>query len=314
MLKRSVLVLITIVLCLSGCSQPDRPSEDGAITFTDDLSREVTVNQPQRVASLLGSFADVWYLAGGEIIAAPDDAWEDLELPLSEDAKDLGNTKDLSLETLFSADPDFIIASAKTRVDLDWEENLESANIPVAYFSVANFDDYLRMLKICTDITGRADLFEKNGASIQKQIDEIKQQSKTRVEEHGVPTVLSLRASASSIRAKNSHGNVLGEMLRDLGCKNIADNDETILENLSIEHIMASDPDYIFIVQNGDDVEGMKKNIDQFIAENPAWNQLTAVKEGRVFLMAKRLFNLKPNALWGEAYRQLEEIFQKHEI
>ena len=36
-----------------------------AVTFTDALGRTVTVESPKRVAALIGSFADVWCLAGG---------------------------------------------------------------------------------------------------------------------------------------------------------------------------------------------------------------------------------------------------------
>ena len=78
------------------------------VIFTDDLGRVITVEKPQRVAALLGSFADIWYLAGGEVIAAADDAWDDFDLPLPQDAVNLGMTKDLSLEKLFEADPDCI--------------------------------------------------------------------------------------------------------------------------------------------------------------------------------------------------------------
>ena len=122
------------------------------------------------------------------------------------------------------------------------------------------------------------------------------------------PRVLYLRASASSIRAKNSRGSVLGEMLARLGCVNIADSQESLLENLSLEHILLSDPDYIFFVQLGDDAEGTQENMERFFAENPLWQELTAVQEGRVFTLDKRLYNLKPNALWADAYQQLAEI------
>ena len=74
------------------------------------------------------------------------------------------------------------------------------------------------------------------------------------------------------------------------------------------DDIMICDPDYIFFIQQGDNEEGTKKNIDQFIAENPAWSQLTAVREGRVYLLEKALYALKPNDRWGEAYEKLERI------
>ena len=278
-------------------------------TFTDALGRTVTVEEIKRVAALLGSFADIWYLAGGEVIASADDAWDDFDLPLSEDAINLGMTKELSLEKLFEANPDFVLASSNTKGNVEWMETLEAAGINVAYFEVNNFEDYLNVLKICTDITGRTDLYEKNGLKIKEQIETVIAQSKKRLETEGTaPTVLSLRASSTFIRAKNSKDNVLGEMLAALGCINIADSDESLLENLSIEHIILQDPEYIFFIQQGDNEEGTKKNIETFIAENPAWSELTAVKEGKVYLLEKPLYALKPNDRWGEAYEKLEEI------
>ena len=296
------------VLFIPACGAAAPLPADG-YTFTDDLGREVTVSSPGRVAALLGSFADIWYLAGGTVCAAPDDAWADFDLPLPEDAVNLGMTKRLSLENLFAADPDFILASANTQLNLDWMDTLEAAGIPVAYFDVADFEDYLRVLKICTEITGQEELYRQNGTAIRQQIEDVTSAAERRVAAAGTaPKVLSLRASSTYIRAKNSQGNVLGEMLAALGCVNIADNDSSLLENLSIEHILLQDPDYIFFVQQGDDAEGIRRHIDAFFAEQPALSQLTAVKEGRVFLMEKALYSLKPNARWGEAYEKLEVI------
>lgn len=301
MKKWFTIIIVCALLC--GCA-PTEPT--AGYTFTDDLGREVTVASTERVACLLGSFADVWHLAGGEIGAAADDAWEDFDLPL-EGAVNLGHTKQLSLEALFAAEPDFVIASANTEVDVQWMPTLESAGIPTAYFDVSDFDDYLRMLKLCTDLTGRGDLYEKNGLNVQHQIDEAVEKAKDR---GTAPKVLYLRASATSIRAKNSKGSVLGEMLANLGCVNIADSDATLLENLSMEHIVLEDPDFIFLVQLGDDTAGTKENLDRFFAENPAWASLTAVREGRVYQLDKTLYNMKPNARWGEAYLALEEILR----
>lgn len=286
----------------------------GAVTFTDDLGREVTVEHPQRVAALLGSYADIWYLAGGEVCASADDAWEDFDLPIAGDAVNLGMTKDLNLEKLFEANPDFILASSNTQANVEWLDTLEAAGMNVAYFEVSDYEDYLRLLEICTDITGRTDLYEQNGLAVQKQIDLVIEKSKERIKEAGeAPEVLSLRASSTYIRAKNSRNNVLGEMLDALGCENIADSEEALLENLNIEQIIVHDPDYIFFIQQGDQTEGTRKNIERFLAEHPAWHGLTAVKEGKVYLLEKALYALKPNDRWGEAYEELEKILSGEE-
>lgn len=301
-MKRIVILLLCLCL-LSGCGNtvPSSAPQEG-YTFTDDLERQVTVNRPQRVAVLLGSFAQVWHLAGGQVCAAPDDAWEDLSLELPE-AVNLGGTKSMSLELLMASQPDFILASTNTNQNMQWQDTLEAMSVPVAYFDIDDFDDYLRLLDICTDITGRKDLYEKHGTDVRAQIDEVLKNKRT-----DSPKVLCMVASASTLRAKSSEGNVLGAMLKTMGCENIADSDAMILEDLSIEQILLEDPEHIFIVQRGDDAAGMHAYVEQYMAEHPVWMQLTAVKEGRVHFMEKNLFNLKPNHRWGEAYRILEEI------
>ncbi len=287
----------------SQAGQPDA-GEDAAYTFTDDLGHEVTVESYERVATLLGSYADMWILAGGDVCAAPDDAFVDLDLPLGEDTVNLGETKRLSLELLLSADPDFVLASTNTSQHLEWQSSLEGAGITVAYFDVSCFDDYLRVLKTCTDITGQPERYTQYGTDIQKEINEILDKNAGK----SAPTVLSMRASATSIRAKGNSGNVLGEMLESFGCANIADTDDSLLENLSLESIMLMNPDLILIVQSGDDIQGTQENIENMFRENPLWNELDAVRNGQVHVLDKHLYNLKPNARWAEAYEELERL------
>ena len=317
MLRRSlsankILCLFTavtlLVAVLGGCSKKDTSSDiSDTVTFTDALDRTVTVNKnPERTAALLGSFADTWILSGGEICAAPEDAWDDYGLTL-ENAVNLGGAHSPSLESLLSADPDFVIASASTKADVEMKETLENAGITVAYFDVDNFNDYLAMLKICTDITGRNDLYEQNGEKVKEEIEKIKKDFSSANLTEEKRTVLLLRTSASLLKAKGSEGTVLGEMLNDLNLINIADSDETLLENLSVESVIRQEPYRIFAVSMGDE-DAAKKNLSKTMEENPAWGKLNAVAQDRLHIMDKKLFNLKPNANWAKAYEQLVEI------
>ena len=309
-MKKCCCLLLLLGILLTGCAGEKTTVSPDAVTFTDDLGRTVTVDDPQRVAALLGSFAQIWQLAGGQVIATADDAWDDLNLDLPEGTVNLGNTKKLNLELLFAAQPDLILASTNTRQNMLWREMLENTDIPVAYFDIDDFEDYLRLLKICTEITGREDLYRRHGTAVEEQINAVLEKAKRRLGENEPPRVLCMVASASAVYAKNSQGNVLGAMLKTLGCVNIADSEDSLLENLSVEHILISDPDMIFFVQRGDDGEGMRQFVQSFLMDHPGWNQLTAVKEGRVYFMEKNLFNLKPNHRWGEAYEILEEILE----
>ena len=310
-MKRIFLLILTISLVLSGCDAGGKTQvSDTAVTFIDALGRTVTVDKPQRVAALLGSFADVWMLAGGELCAAADDAWEDFGLE-SDTAVNIGGAHSPSLEMLLTADPDFVIASSSTTSNVEMLETLEAAGITVAYFDVDNFTDYLQMLDICTDITGRKDLYESNGLQLQAQIEEVKEAyAKADIpEEHR--KVLLIRSAASVIKAKGSTGTILGEMLADIGCVNIADSETALLENLSVEAVIMEQPYHIFVVTMGSDTEGAKAALENMFQENRAWSTLEAVESGRMYFMEKKLFNLKPNGLWAEAYQVLYETLTK---
>ena len=179
----------------------------------------------------------------------------------------------------------------------------------MAYFDVDNFEDYLQMLDTCTDLTGRKDLYEQNGLQIQKKIETIKanmESSGRSVEER---TVLLLRAHSGAVKAKGSEGTILGEMLADLGCINIADRDTSMLETLSVESVIRQNPYHVFVVTMGDNSEKALQNLAQMLESNPAWGSLDAVQEGRVYIMDRDLFNSKPNARWAESYEKLSEIF-----
>lgn len=278
-------------------------SEENPVTFTDALGRDVTVTSHDRVAAMIGSFADVWLLSGGELVATANDSWESLDLDLGDDVVNLGSIQEPNTEALLAAQPDLVIASTNTTSNVEMENMLTEAGVTVAYFDVSDFDAYLQMLDICTDITGRKDLYEKNGLEIQKQIEEIK----ARVDDSH-PSVLFLRAAASGVKAKGSEGSVGGELLKDLGCVNIADSDSGLLDNLSLEAIVTADPDYIFVTTQGTDTDAALENVQETLINSPVWSSLTAVKENHYYVLDKRLYNLKPNARWGEAYKELADI------
>lgn len=302
----SVSIIILFSLCIVGCKNDSSP-DINSVVFIDALGRQVSVQKnPQRVAALLGSFADVWQLAGGTVCATANDAWDDFGLELN-DAINIGGAHSPSLELLISSNPDFVLASSSTSSNTDMKDTLESMGITVAYFDVDNFEDYIDMLDTCTDITGRKDLYKQNGLALQTQIETIKANYQNSDIPQNQRTVLLLRATSSTVKAKSSKGTILGEMLEDMGCINIADSDTSLLENLSVEAIIKKEPYHIFAVTMGSNTEAAKASIENMIKDNAAWRTLDAIQNNRLHIMDKVLFNLKPNARWAEAYLKLYE-------
>ena len=159
------------------------------------------------------------------------------------------------------------------------------------------------MLEICTAITGDTEAYAEHGAAVQAQVDAAVARA-----DCSRPKVLYIRVSGSGCRVKNSRNNVLGEMLAALGCENIADSETGLLETLSMEVILAQDPDYIFLVYQSADPAVAEAVADAALRADPAWQSLRAVQENRCYVLDQSLYNLKPNARWGEAYEQLADI------
>lgn len=329
-MKRHILsTILLLALLLTACGQTAQPparsapgsqsqptdqsqpaaasSEEGKITFTDALGREFSIDAPERVAVMIGSFADVWVLAGGEdtMVATANDAWESYGLELGEAAINIGSPMKPNAELVLGARPDLVIASSLSPSNLELQETFTRAGIPAAYFDVSSFRDYLDLLDLFTRLTGCPERYEQYGAAVKEQVDEAVQR---RAVYDYTPTVLTIQVSGSSVKVKNSEDNVLGPMLAELGCRNIADQDDSLLEELSLEAILQADPDYIFAVYHGTDEAAAQENLEATLLSNPAWASLTAVKEDRFHILDRRMYSLKPNALWGDAYEQLADI------
>lgn len=95
-------------------------------------------------------------------------------------------------------------------------------------------------------------------------------------------------------------------MLKEIGTRNIAENAPVLLDGLSIEEIIDADPDYIFISTMGS--ESAAKEYMNAVLEEPAWQSLSAVKNGDYVYLPKDLFQFKPNAKWDKAYQYLIDL------
>jgi len=98
----------------------------------------------------------------------------------------------------------------------------------------------------------------------------------------------------------------LGDMAVRLGATNIADGRGPFpgYTQLSIEEILAADPDVIFTV-----TRGAPTPMPESMADDPIWSSLSAFQNGRVFELDNRLFVEAPGPRFIEAMAQLYEIF-----
>ena len=296
-----MLLLISAVLLLSACTA-DSDKGEVLFTFTDSLGRTVDIYSYEKTVVISGSLAEIWQLAGGDIYGVTDDAYDGHNLTLSDDVRNYGNVQNPSTESIIADGVDLVILSGTIANHVKLAGVFDSAGITAAYFDVTDFEDYLSVLKICTEITGRDDLYIKNGENIRAEVEAAIQSA----EGHDAPSILLMRALSTEMKPKGSD-TMTGQMLADLGCINIADSDASLLEELSLEAIVRADPDFVFITTIGDSAAGIAQ-YETELASNPAWQGLSAVKNGNVYILPQELYHYKPNDRWGEAYENLVEI------
>ena len=326
--KIGVLAVQTILMfvLLSGCSkaQADIVNLDEKNSQNNEasqnISEELTVEEdqttvleeetskdqalPQRVIALSKSNAELWVLAGGELVGTSEDA---LNIEgIGEGVEDLGDMDKVSLEAITALEPDLLILFGTEPAQKALGEAAGEIGIPVVFTNIDGFEDYEKVMKDFTDLTGREDLYEKNVVSVREEIDEILK----KVPEGEEKTYLFLHVSATKSKAeKNDY--FASEIFNSLGLRNIA-SDDSSFDELSMEAIVSADPDYIFVVPRGNEKKALE-SFDSIFVNDPAWESLTAVKEGRYTLLSKDLFGLKPNDKWADAYKEAYDLLYTNE-
>lgn len=302
-MKRNLIILLCL-LFLTGCTPAQTVGE--GYTFTDDTGAVVSVpEKPEKVAVLLSSLADLWITAGGSVDITVGESVERGFAPETVILVDDGAGKTIDLEGLIAANPDFVLYSSDLSGQLECADTLRTAGIPAAGFRVETFGDYLRVLKICTDLLGTPDCYAQYGTDLKAEIDAMTAVARA---QESQPDILFVRAGSSAryTKAKTAENHFVCAMLKDLGTFNIAEKAPVLLDGLSTEEILLSDPDFILFTTMGD--EGAGQVYMESLIFDPVWQTLTAVKEGNVHQLPKELFQYKPNARWGEAYAYLIEL------
>ncbi len=315
-----MLLMLLLAASLTGCgrknevtsevimnveSSVENEPKEGVIdtyTFTDDTNAEVRVTKkPGKTAVLFASYADIWINSGGVVDITVE---ETVERGLVEENKALlvGKSvgKEINAEALIAAKPDFVILTADFPEHVELAELLRRSNIPVALFRVDQFEDYLKMLQICTDIMERSDAYETYGLQVKSRIEEIKDKV------NGLPnkqSILFIRAHSRGMSAKTTD-HFVGCMLEELNTDNIANHADILLDELSIEAIASEDPDYIFVTTMGDSGSAIAYMQDQ-INSNPVWQMLSAMRNDNYIILPKDLFQYKPNGNWDKSYEFL---------
>lgn len=299
-IRLKIIAIIAVVIVAVGCSVFFIQKAYNKNNASNDIPQN-----PQSVVALSSSLTEIWLLAGGTVVGTTSDTLDRNFPEITEDVTVVGSVKDPNIEEILALEPDYVILNDALTGHLALEEPLKNAGVPYYFTHIETFDDYLASLQVFCDLTGNMEKYQQNGTDVQVQIDNA---INSYTLPSDVPNYLVMRVHSSGYDIM-TEDNVVCNILDTLGLKNIAQNDENALDDLSLENILETDPDYIFITTMGNPQDATQ-NLEQMFTLQPAWQQLTAVKENHVNILEKELFHYKPNAKWGQAYEEIIRLLQ----
>ncbi len=289
-MRRLILLVAGLALVAAACSDAatgrsttaPTPSTTASSVATETPAYPVTIDQggrtveiaaaPERIAALSATHVEMLFAigAGDRVVAG------DLYTNYPEAAADLPkiDSFDLNVEAVVELDPDLVILSFDPGGAVD---ALAAVGIPTLLFpGAASLADAYEQVRTLGRVTGNTEEARSTVADMQQNV-------LAAVDSAGGSAIgasVYHETDPISFYTPNSNS-FIGELYAILGLVNIADAaaDEfgSGFPQLSPEYIIDADPEFIFMAGFGEDPDSL--------AARPGWDTITAVREGRVFLL-----------------------------
>ena len=267
-----------------------------AVTVIDDRQVAVTFTQaPKRIVTLLPSLAEtVCVLGACDRLVGTD---KHANWPASVKAlPKLGGLDDTQLEALVRLKPDVVLLAKSARI----VQRLEALGIPVLALEPQTHADVHRVLHTVAAVLQLPNAQEQADAvwqNIQRQVS----QAKSNIPAQAINTTVYFEASTGGYAA--GEASFIGEIMRQMGLKNIVPTGMGAFPKLNPEFVVRANPQLIVLAQ---------PMVTQ-LSQRPGWSAIAAIKNKRVcaFPSAQADILVRPGPRLGEAAQLISDCLQR---
>ena len=283
-----VILLSLLVIMFTGCQPEFVPG-----TYIDDMGRGVNIDKvPQRIVSHVPSITETLFALGLEerVVGVSDYCNYPEEAKLKPSVGDYFNP---SIERIVALEPDLVLTDGHS----ESIKGLEALGITFFAIDPQDIDGILEDIELLGKITGvekkaKALVSEMNG-SLAQVVSQVEGAPKVRVFYVFDATDLNNPWTAGP-------GSFVDSLITMAGGENIAAQAQGAWVQFSIEQLVSSDPEIIMI----DASHGTAVVSKEELRAHPAWQGVSAVKQGRIHIVDGDLVNRSgPRIIQG-----LEEI------
>jgi iron complex transport system substrate-binding protein len=267
-----VVILLSLLVSMTiGCQAEFTPG-----TYTDDMGREVAINEvPQRIVSHVPSITEMLFALGaGERVVGVSDYCDYPEE--AESKTSVGNYFNPSIENIVALEPDLVLTDGHS----EGIKQLDELEPPINYMVIdpADIDGVFEDLELLGKVTGTEGEAEELIESMQDSIANVL----TLVEGAPRPRVLFIiDATDLTFPWTAGQGSFIDAFITMAGGENIAAQAEGDWVQLSLEEIVNADPEIIILPAK----HGTAFTSPETLMEHAVWQGTTAVKEGEIFII-----------------------------
>ncbi len=252
----------------AAAEEPAAPAASFPVTVEGDNGEVEIAAEPQRIVSLSSTATESLFAigAGEQVLAVDDQSNYPPEAPVTKLSGFQPN-----IEAIAGYEPDLVVAAYDPG---GLVEGLERLGIPVLLQDAApDLDAAYAQIETLGRATGHVEEAEALTAEMEAEIEEL-------IASAEVPEGLTVYHELGLDYYSATSNTFLGKIYERLGLENIADeakNAGTEYPQLSVEHIVASDPDLIVLA----DTKCCGQTAET-VAKRPGWQRIAAVRNGNV--------------------------------
>lgn len=283
---------ILVFIVAAGCGQRPAKTMTG-LGFDDDLGRGKFIEKtPQRIISLSPAHTELLFAlgAGDRVVGVsafcnyPPEVKSRTNVGGPDPAK-------LSLETIVSLKPDFVLADSNYQKQA--VESLERLRVPVLAYEANSIKDITRVMTVLNRILG-------DSPAGKKTVEQFESDAKALAagRHRDPPTVLYLAGEQPIFAAGG--GSFTNELIERAGGKNLFGDLADKFPNVSEEEILRRNPDVI-VLARPPAPEAKRKEL----LARPTWRNLKAIQNQRIVFVDEDMAS-RPGPRILNAIRELE--------
>ena len=301
--KNLLSMILVAGMMLVGCQNDGQDVDQSTENPQPDQEvQEETPVEEVKVLSATVSATNVLAKLDAEVVGVPTTTQT---LPAQyADLPEVGQAMSPDLEIVASLEPDLFIMDSNFQASV--EESLSQYGLNTFFFETGSYSDFVNSIKQLGVEINREDeakkLVNEIEASVTKALEKKGDQS---------PTVAVIFGAGENFMLATDTS-YLGDLVKTLGATNITSKLDGDMSSgyvqFSLEQILAQNPDYVLRFAHGN-IEQTKKMFDEAFDANDAYQELDAVKSGKVYDLDPTIFNVSANLEITTAIETLGEIF-----